>query len=142
MTDNLITRAFVYGTLKPGGRYHYIAKDAGLNHQEESYLEGFDLYHLEPENYPALVEGQNRVYGWRFGFEDMSRGLAALDELEGIHLVPPEYRRVKARSQPDNVEVWVYVYNNLERLKASVYLLPDGIWQASAAPGILPKGLT
>jgi gamma-glutamylcyclotransferase (GGCT)/AIG2-like uncharacterized protein YtfP len=133
---------FVYGTLKPGGRYHYIAQNAGLKDQKEAYLEGFDLYHLEPENYPALIEGPGRVYGWRFAFEDLPKGLAALDELEGIHLSPPEYRRIKAVSQPDHIEVWVYAYNNLERLKDSAYLVQDGIWQASPAPGILPKGIT
>lgn len=137
-----ITQIFVYGTLKPGGRYHYIAQNAGLNQQEEASLEGFDLYHLEPENYPALIEGQGKIQGWRFSFEDLSKGLAALDELEGIYLSPPEYRRIKATSQPNNVEVWVYLYNNLERLKTSAYLLPDGIWQPSPTSGILPKGLT
>ncbi len=142
MTDDLITQTFVYGTLKPGGRYHYIAKDAGLNQQEEAYLEGFDLYHLEPENYPALIQGQARVYGWRFTFIDIARGLEALDGLEGIHLSSPEYRRIKAISQPGNLDVWVYVYNNLERLKNSAYLVQDGIWQPSPAPGILPKGIT
>lgn len=137
----MIEIIFVYGTLKPGLRYHYIAQNAGLKHQEEAYLEGFDLYHLEPENYPALIEGTGRVYGWRLVFEDLTRGLVALDELEGLHLSPPEYKRIKALSQPGNMWVWVYLLNNHERLNSSAFLLKSGVWQPSIAPGELPKGI-
>ena len=143
----LIKKVFVYGTLKPSGRYHFIAQEAGLISQEEAYLEGFDLYHLEPENYPALIEGRGKVYGWRFEFADMAIGLAALDKLEGVSLPVPEYRRVQALSyakndQANREQVWVYLHNNLQRLKASAWLVSDGIWQPSSEVGILPQGLT
>lgn len=54
---------FVYGTLKPGLRYRYLAERAGAFFERKAYLDGFDLYHLDPENYPALVRGGGRVYG-------------------------------------------------------------------------------
>lgn len=60
----MISSVFVYGTLKPGLRYHYLAQQAGSFSKEEVYLEGFDLYHLEPENYHALIQGERQVYGW------------------------------------------------------------------------------
>jgi gamma-glutamylcyclotransferase (GGCT)/AIG2-like uncharacterized protein YtfP len=139
-------KVFVYGTLKPGGRYHFVAQEAGLIIQEEAYLEGFDLYHLEPENYPALIEGQGNVYGWTFKFEDLAKGLVALDELEGVHLPVPEYRRVQAlshplKSQPSSEQVWVYLYNNLSRLNTATRVA-DGIWYPSGKAGVLPKGIT
>jgi gamma-glutamylcyclotransferase (GGCT)/AIG2-like uncharacterized protein YtfP len=137
-----ISQVFVYGTLKPGLRYHYVAQNAGLIHIEEATLEGFDLYHLEPENYPALTTGTGNVHGWRFEFEDIEKGLEALDELEGLHLSPPEYRRIRALSQPDGLWVWVYVLNNLARLKSSAWRVRDGIWQPSNTTGELPKGIT
>jgi gamma-glutamylcyclotransferase (GGCT)/AIG2-like uncharacterized protein YtfP len=137
-----ITQVFVYGTLKPGLRYHHVAQNAGLTHLEEAYLEGFDLYHLEPENYPALIKGSGLVYGWRFTFEDIEKGLQALDELEGLQLSPPEYRRIRALSQPDHAWVWVYVLNNQERLNTSAWPVQDGIWQPSTTTGELPKGIT
>lgn len=137
-----VNYVFVYGTLKPGLRYHYVAQNAGLNHQQEAYLEGFDLYHMEPENYPALVPGTGRVYGWRFAFEDIAIGLAALDELEGVYLSPPEYTRSQALSQPGNTLVWVYLYNHPERLQSSAWQIQDGVWQPSTARGVLPKGIS
>ncbi len=134
-------KVFVYGTLKPGLRYHHVAQGAGLTYQEEAYLDGFELYHLEPENYPALVPGKSRVYGWRLSFADEARALNALDELEGVHLNPPEYKRVIARSQPGTEAVWLYLYCDYERLKTAEHL-PDGNWQPKAAPEHLPKGLS
>jgi gamma-glutamylcyclotransferase (GGCT)/AIG2-like uncharacterized protein YtfP len=141
MTET-ISQVFVYGTLKPGLRYHYVAQQAGLKHMEEATLEGFDLYHLEPENYPALIEGSGCVYGWRFSFEDLDKGLKALDELEGLHLSPPEYRRIKALSQPNHMWVWVYVLSNVARLESSAWRVLDGAWQPSHTSGTLPKGIT
>jgi gamma-glutamylcyclotransferase (GGCT)/AIG2-like uncharacterized protein YtfP len=142
-----ITKVFVYGTLKPGGRYHYIAQNAGLKAQQEAYLEGFDLYHLEPENYPALIEGTRRVFGWTFEFKNLAVGLAALDELEGVHLPIPEYRRVQVLSytletQLNSEVVWVYLHNNLERLKTAAWLVESGIWQPSDGLGELPQGIS
>ena len=131
---------FVYGTLKPGLRYCYLAEQAGAFAEEEAYLENFDLYHLSPENYPALVRGAGRVYGWRYTYEDIGAALKVLDRLEGLHLTPPEYERVEAISQPGDVAVWVYLFLNRERL-ASAKLLRSGVWRPEGLEGVLPKGL-
>ena len=105
----MIDSVFVYGTLKPGLRYRYLAEQAGVFAEEEAWLTGFDLYHLSPENYPALVKGENRVHGWRYTYDDVEVALKVLDRLEGLHLTPPEYERVQAISQPGDVAVWVYL---------------------------------
>lgn len=136
-----MTRAiFVYGTLKPGLRYRYLAEQPGAFAEEEAYLESFDLYHLSPENYPALVRGENRVYGWRYSYENIGAALKVLDRLEGLHLTPPEYERVEAVSQPGNATVWVYLYLNRERL-ASAELVSSGVWTPEGSEGVLPKAL-
>lgn len=120
---------FVYGTLKPGLRYHYLAEQAGTFDKEEAHLDGFDLYHLEPENYPALVRGEGRVYGWRYTYADIDAALKVFDHLEGVHLEPPEYERVAASAQPSGEKVWVYLYLNRERLELkTASLVPGGIW--------------
>ncbi len=135
-----MTSVFVYGTLKPGLRYRYLAEQGGPFSEEEGCLDGFDLYHLSPENYPALVRGGNRVYGWRYTYDDVAAALPVLDRLEGLHLSPPEYERVEAVSQPGDVAVWVYLYLNRARL-ASAELVRSGVWTPKISIGVLPKGL-
>jgi gamma-glutamylcyclotransferase (GGCT)/AIG2-like uncharacterized protein YtfP len=114
------TKVFVYGTLKPGGRYHHVATEAGVFTFEKAYLENFILYDLEPENYPAIVPGGDTVHGYVFNYEDIDAALLMLDRLEAIHEDPPEYTRQLATAQPMSEMVWVYVYARLERLKTAV----------------------
>ena len=112
-----ISRIFVYGTLKPGGRNYFLAK--GVTHTEPAYLEGYQLLHFEPEGYPAMVPGKSRVYGFILTFADIEAALPALDMLEGLHLTPPEYERVVVKVQPSGEAVWTYVYINRARLAAA-----------------------
>ena len=48
-----VSKIFVYGTLKPGGRNYFLA--VGVTHTEPAYVEGYKLLHFEPEGYPAMV---------------------------------------------------------------------------------------
>jgi len=107
---------FVYGTLKPGGRNYFLAK--GVTHAEPACLDGFDLVHFEPEGYPAMIPGTGRVYGVVLTFADIAAALPALDALEGLHLTPPEYARVRVTAQPSGETVWTYLYVNRARLAA------------------------
>jgi len=138
-----ISTVFVYGTLKPGLRYHHVAQQGGKFRFEEAYLEGFDLYHLSPENYPALRRGSGRVHGYCFQYEQIHKALEYLDELEGLHLSPPEYERVEVMAYPAEKKVWVYLFLNEERLKEKTALkLESGIWQPDDfSEGLLPKGI-
>ncbi len=111
-----ISCIFVYGTLKPGGRNYFLVE--GVIHTEPSYLDGYDLLHFEPEGYPAMVPGRGRVYGFVLTFADIGAALPALDALEGLHLIPPEYERVIV-VQPSGEAVWTYVYINQKRLVAA-----------------------
>ncbi len=110
----MINRIFVYGTLKPGGRNYHLAQ--GVTGSEAGYLEGYTLLHFEPEGYPAMVPGQGRVYGFVLTFADIEAALPALDALEGCHLEPPEYERVRVNVQPSGTVAWTYVYINGQRL--------------------------
>ncbi len=127
MTNQAITKVFVYGTLKPGGRYHHVAKEAGVFTFEKAFLENFIVYDLEPENYPAMVPGDGKVHGYIFEYEDVSKALVMLDKLEAIHDEPPEYTRVQAIAKPMNETVWVYIYAKHERLKTA-QLVENGEW--------------
>jgi gamma-glutamylcyclotransferase (GGCT)/AIG2-like uncharacterized protein YtfP len=112
-------KVFVYGTLKPRGRYHRVAKEAGAFTFEKAYLENFVIYDLEPENYPAVTPGDGVVHGYVFEYENIDTALVILDRLEAIHDNPPEYKREQAIAQPMNETVWVYVYARTERLKTA-----------------------
>jgi gamma-glutamylcyclotransferase (GGCT)/AIG2-like uncharacterized protein YtfP len=127
MLNPSVTKVFVYGTLKPGGRYHHIAQGAGAFTSQKAYLENFVLYHLEPEGYPAIIPGHGTVYGYVFDYEAIQEALLMLDKLEAIHDNPPEYTREQVVVQPQNELVWVYVYSKLERLKTA-QLVESGDW--------------
>jgi gamma-glutamylcyclotransferase (GGCT)/AIG2-like uncharacterized protein YtfP len=127
MPNQPSTKVFVYGTLKPGGRYHHVAQGAGKFTFEKAYLENFLLYHLEPEGYPAIIPGDGQVHGYVFNYHDIDQALVMLDQLEAIHDVPPEYTRQQVVVQPQNELVWVYVYAKLERLKTA-QLIESGDW--------------
>jgi gamma-glutamylcyclotransferase (GGCT)/AIG2-like uncharacterized protein YtfP len=134
---------FVYGTLKPGLRYYRVAQEAGLFTQHQAWIDGFELYHLSPENYPALRPGIGRVYGWRYQYADIEAALVSLDRLEGLHLNPPEYTRIQTACQPGGQLAWVYIYfdpTRLERPGAS--RISSGDWQPEKAIlDAVPKGL-
>jgi gamma-glutamylcyclotransferase (GGCT)/AIG2-like uncharacterized protein YtfP len=139
----MTSTVFVYGTLKPNLRFFSVAQQGGEFEKEEGYLEGFDLYHLAPENYPALIRGNGNVQGWLYTYKDINKALIHLDELEGIYLSPPEYERVEVIAQPSGKMVWVYLFLNQDRLaKETAVRLEHGIWQPSeSAIGSLPKGI-
>jgi len=126
----VIKHVFVYGTLKPGLRFHHLCQDIGLLSVEKAFVQGYDLFHISPENYPAILTGSGTVYGYLLEFEDIVEALAVLDELEGVNTTPAHYFRKKAIAKPHNTEAWIYVYNaagddNLDRLEPVV----TGIWQ-------------
>lgn len=70
---------FVYGTLKPGGRYYPDYCEGKTLQEREVYTYG-KLFHL-PLGYPGLIEGDDRIKGILLTFADESV-LESLDELE------------------------------------------------------------
>ncbi len=107
----MIDYIFVYGTLKPGLRFHYLCQDVGLVSMQEAYIENYDLYHLNSKNYPAILEGAGTVYGYIFKFDDIDKALEILDDLEGINTEPAHYFRCNVNVKPQNIRAWAYVYN-------------------------------
>ena len=127
----MIERVFVYGTLKPNYYNYYIAQKAGVLDFEEGYIEGYSIYDLRPENYPALVPGPGRVYGSVLRFADIEAALTLLDELECINDSPPLYSRRIAEVEPMGVKAWTYIYEQT-LARPGVRLEPSGIWEPSS----------
>lgn len=121
-SSSLPCSVFVYGTLMPGERNAGVAEEAGApTGREEATLNGYTLYDLRPEGYPGLIAGTGQVRGWLLHYapEQWPAALAALDELEGLHLHPPLYDRHLAEALTAGGEtrpVWVYLYARPERL--------------------------
>lgn len=107
---------FVYGTLKPGEKNAHVADLGGPFAAREAWLEGFRLYDLRPEGYPAMVRGAGRVHGVVLRFENISRALPHLDRLEGIEDTPPLYERVLVEVSPRRERCWTYLYLRKARL--------------------------
>ena len=131
MSDvNKIAGVFVYGTLKPGLHNYYLAERAGALTYQPGFIEGFELYHLEPENYPAIVAGAGRVYGGVLAFEDIGEAFGLLDELEGVNDTPPLYRRqlVDVTLKGGRATAWVYTYA-LSFKREGALRVASGEWQ-------------
>ena len=131
---------FVYGTLKSNEQNHRHALESGLLEVVPAFIEGYALYDLEPEHYPALTQGKGRAYGRVWGevltFVDLEHALLRLDWLEAIQENPPEYRREEAFAKLDSggkVRVYLYLYNfTLERPGAT--FVPSGVWRGQFTP--------
>ena len=111
------TSVFVYGTLMPGERWEAVARQGGAYHAQIAQLSGVVLADLRPEGYPALfadAQASVAVHGWLYTYDAASwpRALPFLDDLEGLHLSPPLYERVRVTVQTSGgpAQAWVYLY--------------------------------
>jgi gamma-glutamylcyclotransferase (GGCT)/AIG2-like uncharacterized protein YtfP len=129
---------FAYGTLKQGQRNFYVSQQGGWLRSEPAWLEGFQMYALPRSKerlypFPALIQGEGRVWGEVQYFADLEQALILLDELEEEG---KEYLRlgVQARLEKQDSEdlrlsVWVYVYMHPASLDAiGAVWLPEGTW--------------
>lgn len=126
-------QVFVYGSLKPEGKYFDRYCAPYLTEMQEAivYAKLYDL----PMGYPAIVPGDRPVRGYLFTFKN-PEVLTRLDELEDYLPDRPieqnEYQRKKIQTfdlqqQPLG---WAWVYEmtpeQVERLGG--VLLPEGNW--------------
>ncbi|NJN14233.1 MAG: gamma-glutamylcyclotransferase [Planctomycetes bacterium] len=106
----------VYGLLRRGERLSGILRESRL--LETTTLPGFDLYDLG--DYPAAVPGTGGITVEVYELPGDSL-LALLDEAEGVHEVPPLYRR-------ERVGEWhLYLY---ARPLVGSPRIPSGDWLA------------
>lgn len=120
-------RVFAYGTLKRGGRNHYLVLPY-LHRVLPGRVFGFRLFHLErgedrPYPYPAMLPGKGWVEGEVLFLDPQA--LPLLDELEEEGV---EYRRVAVQVEtPEGLlTAWTYLY--LGDLKGA-RPLPPGAWE-------------
>ncbi len=77
-----MVKVFVYGTLKPGEENYAKYCTGKVVDAKPAYALG-ELFAL-PQGYPAMIKGDNRVYGYLLTFAH-TEALVELDELEDYH---------------------------------------------------------
>lgn len=123
-----LVRVFVYGTLKPGGRYHQKFCAQYLVAVCSGQIRG-QLYDLPDRGYPAAVWGDGWVQGYLLTLR--CQALAGLDWLEGYSSTATanEYERCQTEvfdPQKNSLgQAWVYV---MTALPQSAQWLPGGCW--------------
>ncbi|UQN04991.1 gamma-glutamylcyclotransferase family protein [Deinococcus sp. QL22] len=119
-----LTTVFVYGTLMPGERNAGVAARGGTFRAQPATLHGYQLLHLTPEAYPAVIPGspQDFVLGHALTYApaDWHAALPFLDALEGTEETPPLYTRERVELElqgGQTLPAWVYLYARADRLK-------------------------
>ena len=119
---------FVYGSLMRGLALHDHLKSGSF--RGEGWTSG-TLVSLG--RYPGLIEGDGRVRGELYAFEDLAAALDILDDLEEYDVTDPSsslYVRVASdviRDDGTAVSAWLYRYN---RDPAGLPRVDGGDWRA------------
>ena len=130
-------RVFVYGTLKPGGRYHQPLCQNDLTDALPAMVRG-RLYDFPQLGYPAMVPGEDWVKGFVLVFERApifcADILSRLDLLEGYspHRAAEQNDYQRLRVQPASLNreplplAWVYQITEERAIAQGGVYLPDG----------------
>lgn len=130
---------FVYGTLKPGGRYHVRFCAQYLAEAVPAMVKG-RLYDFPRLGYPAMTAGEDWVQGYMLKFvqsaEICARILRGLDRLEGYSPLRSDFENEYLRYEMPAFDleqrplrtVWGYVMTESGvRSRGGIYL-PNGLW--------------
>ena len=96
---------FVYGSLMDGlfNYRRYLA--AHVSQPPRRARVRGALYHLRHKGYPALLQGDDWVYGELFVLDDFPAAIAALDEMEYFHGEDDPHREYLRQPVPPSMYV-------------------------------------
>lgn len=97
-------RLFVYGLLRVGQSHGHVLDGCPRTGPYE--LDGFVLYNLG--RYPGAVRGPGTILGDLCEIPSPAL-FVTLDEVEGVHTLPPLYTR--ERVTVEGISAWIYVYD-------------------------------
>ncbi|MBM7870152.1 gamma-glutamylcyclotransferase (GGCT)/AIG2-like uncharacterized protein YtfP [Clostridium pascui] len=108
---------FVYGSLSEGFYNHDIYLKGKVLTKHEAKTKG-KLFHLENKGYPAMIDGDEWVYGELITIEDYEKTVEEMDEMEhyyGKDNNQNEYNRVILEVEligtSGKVKAYTYKYN-------------------------------
>ena len=128
---------FVYGSLMEGFSSSEKVLKGKVEKRIKATING-RLYHLIEKGYPALVNGEDVVYGELLIMKDLESILPELDEIKYYYRdgnENNEYNRVKMEARSiDGYRVVAYVYkyncNDIEKCKERTEYISSGDWKA------------
>lgn len=132
----MLTKVFVYGTLKPGECNYQRYCDGKIVNAEEAIVHG-QLFHLSRRGYPGMTAGSGTIRGFVLSFSDPTL-LQILDDLEDYDPDRPkeanEYHRQHIEAFNVAGEsiglVWVYLMEPQQIQLMGGEFLPEGVWSS------------
>ncbi|MGF7057767.1 gamma-glutamylcyclotransferase family protein [Brassicibacter mesophilus] len=130
-------KLFIYGSLIEGFFNYDIYLKGKVLESESARIKG-ELYHLNGERYPALIDGDDYVYGEFIQVDDYEETLKALDEMEHYYGEGNEYneynrvlKEIEVLTDNRKEEAYVYMYNykELTVFKEENLYIPHGDWK-------------
>lgn len=133
---------FVYGTLRPGGRYWSNVSEY-IESYEPAFIDGYRLRHL-PEGYPAVARGAQRVFGDLLYVKEDFQDLVCeiIDEIEGFDPGKSDslYERIVVAAQPlrrtnSTLRVSAYIYADagMDHFETAGLPVESGDWREYVA---------
>ena len=134
---------FVYGTLKPGGRFHNTYCAPFSCTAIKAWTSG-RLFDFPEHGYPGAIEDPtSRIYGYVLHFPHSGKlVLSNLDQLEGYDpdgiAEENEYYRKWVSVQPmhgekQEMQAWCYFMSQASIELNGGVAIPDGDWKTSAS---------
>jgi len=127
---------FVYGSLMQGFWNAKKYLNGKVVRRKPATTKG-RLYHIENRGYPALVEGEDVVYGeviWVKAFEEVVKELDTLENYSQARRENSQYMRVVQPIEVDGsqIDAYVYRYNTEATMNQQDQLnpVPKGAWRA------------
>ncbi|MBS4536415.1 gamma-glutamylcyclotransferase [Clostridium sp. D2Q-14] len=130
-------KIFVYGSLMKGF-FNYNKYIKGKVKISIAAKTKGKLYHLLERGYPAMVEGNQDIYGELIEIENFQNNLKVLDKLENYtekNFRVNEYNRIikdiEVLETGEKVEAYVYQFNleNINNRKVDTIYIPSGNWR-------------
>lgn len=129
-------KIWVYGSLMEGSFNYEPALDQGIISRTPACVRA-NLYHQTKKGYPAIIPGDNWVYGELLELRDFENLIVRLDEIENFTEADcdNEYNRIlTATFQPETGitdEAYVYWYGrqDLNTPENPAVFIPGGDWR-------------
>lgn len=131
-----IKYVFVYGSLMEGFFNSEKALVGKVKKRIKAKTKG-KLYHLANKGYPAMIDGEDIIYGELLVIDDLDALFPALNKIEkyfGENDPNNEYHRVVIEVETEDGDkelAYVYKYNddNVENQKDEKIYIPNGSWR-------------
>ncbi|MEG2353639.1 MAG: gamma-glutamylcyclotransferase family protein [Clostridium sp.] len=137
-------KIFVYGSLMEGFFNHKKYLEGKTLSLEKGTIKG-RLYDMPHKGYPAVLQGDDVIYGELFTIRDFKSNLESMDKMEhyyGLDNPKNEYNRIIVPVTLDSGEIeeaymYFYTLNDPEVFNEKSIYIPYGDWRKRQQPTTL-----